>query len=402
MKSTLNDLAILGGTPAFSETLHVGRPNIGDRAKFLDRINQTLETRWLSNMGPYEQEFEDQLASAVGVKHCIAMCNATVALEIAIRALDLKDEVIVPSFTFVATAHALQWHQITPVFCDIDPTTHNIDPAKVEAMITSRTTGILAVHLWGRPCEITALQAIADKHRLKLLFDAAHAFGCSYKGREIGGFGSAEVLSFHATKFLNSFEGGAVVTNDAELAARIRLMRNFGFAGYDKVIHLGLNGKMSEVCAAMGLTSLEAMAEIVEVNRRNWQSYRKGLMGLEGISHLEYDPQERNNYHYIVVEVDSAKAALSRDQLLAVLHKENVLARRYFWPGCHRMEPYRSLYPNAPRFLPQTERVAARVITLPTGQTITSEIIRDICNVIRLAIENAPEIRKALETELPA
>jgi dTDP-4-amino-4,6-dideoxygalactose transaminase len=397
MNKALSDLAIFGGTPVFSEMLHVGRPNIGNRASFFDRINQTLDSRWLSNMGPHEQEFENRVASAIGVKHCIAMCNATVALGIAIRALDLKGEVILPSFTFIATAHALQWQQITPVFCDVDPNTHNLDPTKVEALITPRTSGLLAVHLWGRPCPITALHTIADKHRLRLLFDAAHAFGCSYNGKGIGGFGDAEILSFHATKVVNSFEGGAVVTNNAELAARIRLMRNFGFSGYDQVIRLGINGKMSEVCAAMGLTSLEAMTDIVALNRRNWEAYRDGLMRLPGISLLAYDPSEKNNYHYIVIEVDPAKAPLTRDQLLAVLHKENILARRYFWPGCHQMEPYRSLYPKARTFLTETERVAAQVVTLPTGQTITPEIIRAICNIIQLAFENAPEIRRVLD-----
>ncbi|MFL6520952.1 MAG: aminotransferase class I/II-fold pyridoxal phosphate-dependent enzyme [Chthoniobacterales bacterium] len=397
MKTTLNDLAMFGGTPAFKEALHVGRPNLGDRATFLDRINQILDSRWLSNMGPQELEFEDRVANTVGVEHCVAMCNATVALEIAIRSLDLKGEVIVPSFTFVATAHALQWQRVTPVFCDIDPNTHNLDPAKVEAMITPQTSGILGVHLWGRPCDTTALQAIANKHRLKLLFDAAHAFGCSYGGKQIGGFGDAEILSFHATKFVNSFEGGAVVTNNAELAAQIRLMRNFGFCGYDEVTQLGINGKMSEVCAAMGLTSLEAMDTIVEVNRRNWKAYREGLMGLPGISLLEYDNRERNNYHYVVIEVDSTRAALERDQLLELLHKENVLARRYFWPGCHRMEPYKSLYPNAHLSLAQTERVAAQIITLPTGQTITPEMIGKICSIIRMAFENAPAIRGVLK-----
>jgi dTDP-4-amino-4,6-dideoxygalactose transaminase len=213
----------------------------------------------------------------------------------------------------------------------------------------------------------------------------------------IGGFGECEVFSFHATKFINSFEGGAVVTNDSELADRMRLMRNFGFSDYDKVIHLGINGKMTEVCAAMGLTSLEAMTEIVAVNRRNWEGYLENLRALPGLSLIKYDLTEQNNYHYVVIEVDPQRAPLNRDELLAVLHAENILARRYFWPGCHRMEPYRSLFPNAHLHLPQTERVAAQVLTLPTGQTITPEIIRVICDTIRSAFENAGEIRRLLE-----
>jgi dTDP-4-amino-4,6-dideoxygalactose transaminase len=180
------------------------------------------------------------------------------ALEIAVRAAGLSGEVIVPSFTFIATAHALQWQHITPVFCDIDPRTHNIDPVAVEALITPRTTGIVGVHIWGRGCDVTKLTDVARRHKLRLLFDAAHAFGCSYEGTAIGNFGDAEVFSFHSTKWLNSFEGGAVVTNDDDLAGKVRLMGQFGFADYDRVDSIGTNAKMSEVAAAMALTSIES------------------------------------------------------------------------------------------------------------------------------------------------
>lgn len=397
-KTRLEDLAIYGAHPAFDDDLHVGRPNLGNRGALLKRLNELLDNRWLTNDGPYVQEFEQRIADVIGVRHCIAMCNATSALEITIRALELSGEVIVPSFTFIATAHALQWQGITPVFADIDPSTHNLDPARVEQLITPRTTGILGVHLWGRACNVNALAEIAAAHGLKLLFDAAHAFGCSYKGEMIGRFGSAEIFSFHATKVINSFEGGAVATNNDLLADKIRLMRNFGFAGYDDVTQLGLNGKMTEICAAMGLTSLEAMLEIVEINKRNYKAYRDGLAGLREVSLIGYDPAEHNNYHYVVIEVDP-KAPLNRDELLTVLHKENVLARRYFWPGCHRMAPYNALYQNTSATLPQTERMASKVIILPTGQTITLEIIQMICSLIRCAFDNAGEIRKSLETQ---
>ena len=219
MVKKVEELRIFGGTPAFSEKLHVGRPNIGNRGRLLERINDILDKRWLTNAGPYVQELEQRVAEIAGTRHCIAMCNGTVALEIAIRASGLRGEVIVPSMTFVATAHALQWQEITPVFCDIDPQTYNLDPHSVEKMITPRTTGIIGVHLFGRPCDIEALDRIARQHNLKLLYDAAHALGCSYHGRPIGSFGDAEMFSFHATKFLNTFEGGAIVTNDDGLAA---------------------------------------------------------------------------------------------------------------------------------------------------------------------------------------
>ena len=401
MQDSTPRLAVLGGPPAFTRKLLVGRPNIGDRGRLLERINSMLDTCRLSNGGPFVQEFEQSIAEIIGVRHCIATCNATVALEIAIRALELSGEVIVPSFTFVATVHALQWQQITPVFCDIDPATHVLDPWKIESLITPRTTGILGVHLWGRPCAINDLQAIADRYGLKVLFDAAHAFGCHYRGERIGRFGNAEVLSFHATKIVNAGEGGAVVTNDDRLAAQIRLMKNFGFSNYDTVTCLGTNGKMSELSAAMGLTNLESLEQFVRVNRANFETYRDQLSEVRGLSLLPYDDQASPNYHYVVVEVDDRELGLTRDQLLAVLHAENVFARRYFYPGVHRMEPYRSRPPTADSLLPHTEAVADRVLVLPTGTAVTPSDICKIGRVIRLAIEHRHEILAALARPLP-
>jgi len=396
MQDFKRQLAILGGEPAFAEKIHVGRPNIGNRERLLGRINDILDRRWLTNAGQCVQEFEERVARLVNARHCIAMCNATIALEITIRALGLSGEVIVPSFTFVATAHALQWQEITPVFCDIDPHTHNLDPRRVEEMITPRTSGILGVHLWGRACDVDALSRIARERQLKLMFDAAHAFGCSYKGEMIGSFGDAEVFSFHATKFLNTFEGGAVVTNDDDLAAKIRLMKNFGFAGYDNVIYIGTNGKMSEVSAAMGLTGLESLEEFIARNYQNYKHYQGALNDIPGVSLISYDESERCNYQYIVVEIEEAVAHISREHLLQALHVENVLARRYFYPGCHRMEPYRSYFPHAGLLLPETDKVTGRVVILPTGMAVGPEEIETICGIIRCAIENADSIQERL------
>jgi dTDP-4-amino-4,6-dideoxygalactose transaminase len=398
------DLAIFGKPPAFAEKVHVGRPNIGNRERLLGRINDMLDRNWLTNDGPYVQQFEKQIAEFVGVRHCVAMCNGTVALEIAIRALGLAGEVIVPSFTFVATAHALQWQEITPVFCDIEQSTHTIDPAQIEKMITPRTSGIIGVHTWGRPCDIDTLEAIAWRRNLQVLFDAAHAFGCSYKGKMIGGFGRCEVFSFHATKFFNTFEGGAVLTNDDALAEKMRLMRNFGFRGNDNVIYIGTNGKMTEVCAAMGLTSLESVDEFVATNRHNYQAYRRELDGIPGITLMAYDESERTNYQYIVVEVDEQDAGLGRDELVQVLTAENVLARRYFFPGCHRMEPYRSYFPHAALLLPETEKLCRRVMVLPNGTSVDEGAISQIGQVMRTAVSNAAAVRARLagsESSLP-
>ena len=395
-KRKLDELAVFGGAPAFSEQLHVGRPNIGNRERLLTRINDLLDRRWLTNRGPYVQQFEKELADFLGVKHCVAMCNGTIALEIAIRALGLSGEVLVPSFTFIATAHALQWQQITPVFCDIDPRTHNIDPARLEQMITPRTTGIIGVHLWGRPCDVEALAEIAERRNLKLMFDAAHALGCAHNGRKIGSFGEAEVLSFHATKFFNTFEGGAVTTNNDELAARMRLMSNFGFSGFDNVIYLGTNGKMNEMSAVMGLTSLENLEDFVEVNRRNHQQYQLEFADLPGVTMLQFD--EHSNYQYVVLEIDESITRVSRDQLIAVLTAENVIARRYFYPGCHRMEPYRSHFPHARWLLPETEAVAKRVLVLPNGTSVGTDETAAIGQVMRLAVSHGAEVRERLST----
>jgi dTDP-4-amino-4,6-dideoxygalactose transaminase len=392
IKAKLKDLAIFGGKPAFGESLHVGRPNVGDRARFKQRVDDIFDTRWLTNSGPCVQEFERKVAELLRVKHCVAVCNGTMGLEIAIRALALTGEVVVPAFTFVATAHALQWQEITPVFCDIDPITHNIDPSKVERMITPRTSGIIGVHLWGRACDVEALEALAKRRNLRLLFDAAHAFGCSYRGHKIGRFGDAEVFSFHATKFFNTFEGGAVATNNDELANKIRLMRDFGFHGYDNVIYIGTNGKMSEISAAMGLTGLESLEAFTSANYRNYKQYQLGLKGIPAVQLIPYDETELNNYQYIVLEIDDTAARVTRDQLVRILHAENVLARRYYYPGCHRMEPYRSYYPNAGLLLPETERLVERVICLPTGTAVGSDEIGEICQIIRFVMEHGGEI----------
>lgn len=385
IKST-KDLAINGAPPAFVEQLHVGRPNIGSREAFMQYVGEIFDRRRLSNNGPLVQEFERRVADYHGVKHCVAMCNGTVALEIAIRALGLEGEVIVPSYTFIATAHALSWQAITPVFADIDPVTHNLDPVAVRHMITPRTTGIIGVHLWGRAAPVEALQAIADEHGLKLMFDAAHAFGCSYHGKVIGNFGACEVLSFHATKFFNTFEGGAVVTNDDKLAEIMRLMRNFGFSGFDSVIHIGTNGKMIEVAAAMGLVNLDAIDDVVAANKRNYEVYREELSDLPGISLLAFNEAERNNYQYVVMEVGENCPA-SRDRIIEALHAENILARKYFWPGCHSMKPYRELYPHAGLLLPNTQAVADRVVVLPTGTTMDGAMVKTVASVIRIMVE---------------
>ncbi|WP_197532407.1 aminotransferase class I/II-fold pyridoxal phosphate-dependent enzyme [Symmachiella macrocystis] len=371
--------------PDSDRTLHVGQPNLSDRAAFDRLVDEMYENRWFTNNGQLVQRLELRLSEYLQVKHVVLVNNGTTGLQIAAQALGLTGEVILPAFTFVATAHALQWVGLKPVFCDIDPQTHCIDPQKIEALITEQTSAIAGVHVWGRPCPTDAINEIARRHDLATLYDAAHAFGCRHQGRMLGNFGQCEVFSLHATKFFHTFEGGAVTTNDDALAEKIRLMKNFGFESMDRVVELGVNGKMPEVCAAMGLASLEQLDDVLEVNRRNYRAYDSGL---SDIPYVHLHPQtdlEGTNFHYIVVEVDE-DAPLSRDEILKQLHDAHILARRYFSPACHRMEPYRTLYPEYLDALPETDRLCQRIMILPTGTAISPDDISRICATIRSSL----------------
>ncbi len=390
-------LAILGDEPAFARPLHVGAPAIPDRERLFARLDAALDRRRLTNRGPLVEEFEARIAALAGTRHAVAVCNGTVGLELAARAVGLSGEVIVPAFTFVATAHALAWIGLEPVLCDVDPRTHCLDPRVVEAAITPRTSGILAVHLWGRPAAVSELQAIADRFGLRLLFDGAHAFAARCGDRPVGGQGDATVFSFHATKFLSAAEGGAVVTDDDAVARRLRLLQNFGFAGVDRVVDEGTNGKMSELAAAFGLTSLDDLDALLAVNRRRLATWRRELADIPGLSPVIWGTADARNDQYCVVEVDPARTGLTRDQLVAVLRAENVLARRYFHPGLHRMEPYRSRPPAGGWRLPATERLCERVLVLPTGAAVSDEQIVRMADILRRAVAAGPALARTLE-----
>lgn len=389
-KRWVSDLALLGGVPAFDEPLHVGLPNTGDRNLFISYVNDILDRRWLTNNGRYVRDLEKQLAELFGVAHCVLVNNETSGLLIAMRALNLSGEVIVPSFTFVATVHALHWLGLKPIFCDVDPATHNLDPECVEAVITPQTSAILGVHLWGQPCAVERLTALAKKYELKLLYDAAHAFGSREKGSFSGNFGNAEIFSFHATKFFNTIEGGAITTNDPHLADQARLLRNFGFAGEDQVISLGINAKLNEISAAMGLTLLDELPDLLARTRRNYKLYKRFLDEVSGLRFLRYADANSNNCQYVVVEIDGS--SIDRDLVKSILRSENVFARRYFFPGCHRMEPYRSQNPLEQWQLPVTERLTEQVLCLPSNATMQPGDIAAICDLLKFVLANGQEI----------
>nr|UPI48957.1 dTDP-4-dehydro-6-deoxyglucose aminotransferase [Micromonospora sp.] len=386
-KSDISDLAIFGGPPAFDRPLVTGTPNLPARDEALRRIETALDGGHWTNGGPLVAELERRVAERTEVGHCVAVANGTVAIEVLARALGLSGEVIIPAFTYVATAHALLWHGITPVFCDIDPATGNLDPARVRELVTPRTSAIMGVHLWGRPCDVPALERIAAEHGIALLFDAAHAIGCRLRGRPLGAFGRAGTFSFHPTKAVNSFEGGAIVTDDGDLADRLRGMRNFGHDAAGTVRGIGTNARMNEICAAMALTSLGHLDRVMVSNRRNHDRYREALADVAGLTVRVPGPGELSNHQYVVVELDGTSGGPSRDDLLAALRAENVLAKTYFHPGCHRLAPYRDQPGrHTPSPLPRTEALGDRVLVMPTGTAVGTEDVDRVCDVLRLAV----------------
>lgn len=362
--------------------LHVGRPNLGSRAMFDQLVDEVWTRRWLTNDGELVRRFEADIARRTRTRHCIAVANATIGLQIAALATGMKGKVITPAFTFVATAHALELSGMKPLLCDVDARTHNLDVAKARELGEStKVGGILPVHLWGRPCDTRGLDRLARELDVPIVYDAAHAFGCSTADKPIGSFGDAEVFSFHATKFLNTAEGGAITTNNDEVAAQLRLLRNFGFAGYDKVVALGTNAKMSELHAALGLTNLASMPGFVRRNKANHALYTQLLADVPGIDIVPY--ASAHNHQYVIVNVDARRTSVSRDDLVANLWRHGILARRYFTPGIHRMIPYST---RRHAKLPVTEMLASNLMALPNGMAMQAKDVRRVCLSVRSAI----------------
>jgi dTDP-4-amino-4,6-dideoxygalactose transaminase len=398
VKNQLADLACFGGNALFGAKLYVGRPNLCSREKLHASIDQIFDNRWLTNDGPFLRRFEEKLQVFLGVRACIAVCNATIGLQMVYRALRLalpRRRALMPSFTFIATAHAWEWEGGQPLFCDVEPATHLISPADVESRLIDEPALLVGVHTWGQPCNIERLEAIAKAHRVPLVFDSAHAFSNFSGTRRIGGFGNAEVFSFHATKFFNTFEGGAITTNDEALATELRHMRNFGFSGYDRVSQLGTNGKMQEISAAMGLCLMDDLDQLLEVNRRNYRSYLDAFQSCPGLSLLQLDRPESLNCQYIVGLLAEDSPSFLRDLLVDVLWAENFLVRKYFHPGCHRAAPYALRAPI--QALPVTDDLCRRVIVFPTGTAVQPEQIHQAAECIRFIMEHADEIQRERE-----
>jgi len=385
LKKSVSDLAVLGGEALFPEPLHVGRPNICNRDALFKRLGEATDRRWLTNDGPLLLEMEKRFASFLEVKHCIAVANTTLGLQLLAHVLGLKGEVLMPSFTFIGTARAMEWQGLKPIFCDVLDARHSLNPDAVRKAITPNVSAILGVHLWGIPCEIDELQSIADEHGIPLIFDAAHAIGSAYKGRKIGGFGRAEVFSLHATKAINALEGGLITTNDDDLARRLRLARNYGIAEEDVIVGTGINAKMNEFSAAMALSNLECYDKLLEHNRSLQHAYKSALSEMPAVQVTTADFINEHNSHYAVLRI-SQESPVSRDQLRRVLVAENIYARRYFWPGCHQSPPYPRWGGHAP--LPVTESLSEELMQLPTGMQLSVNDAMAIGRLVVFAIQN--------------
>ena len=355
-------------------------PDLGELNKYLEDI---WSRKWITNNGHYHQELEKALCEYLKVPYVSLFTNGTLPLITALQALRITGEVITTPYSFVATTHALWWNGIKPVFVDIEPSTGNIDPKKIEAAITPRTTAIMPVHVYGKPCDTVAIQEIADKYGLKVIYDAAHAFGVEVNGESILNAGDMATLSFHATKVYNTVEGGALVMHDAQTKKRIDYLKNFGFAGETEVVAPGINSKMDEVRAAYGLLNLKQVDAAIEARRRVAVRYREALRGVEGICFFDDMPGVRHNYSYFPIFVDAEKYGMTRDELYFKMKDRGVLGRRYFYPLISTFSTYRGLESAHPDNLPEATRMAESVICLPMHHALTVEDVERVLEEIR-------------------
>lgn len=362
--------------------LYVTQPHLPPLSEFVGYLEQIWDSKILTNSGPFHQRLETALCEYLGAEHISLFANGTIALVTALQSLRITGEVITTPFSFVATAHSLLWNGIKPVFADIEAETLNIDPARIEAAITPQTTAIVPVHCYGRPCDVDAIQRIADNYNLKVIYDAAHCFGVEDHGRSVLRHGDLSVLSFHATKVFNTFEGGAIVCRDAKTKLRIDQLKNFGFVDETIVVAPGINGKMSEVCAAMGLLQLSHLSEALDRRQQIDTSYRAALKGVRGIHCVERAGATRDNFAYFPIMVE-ADYDMSRDALYQKFRDRKIFTRRYFYPLISEFPMYRGL-PSAHRDnLPVATRMASHVLCLPIFPAMTADEQRRVIEVIK-------------------
>jgi dTDP-4-amino-4,6-dideoxygalactose transaminase len=354
-------------------------PSLDD---FIPYLQDIWNRKWLTNNGHYHQELEKALCEYLKVPYVSLFTNGTLPLMCALQALRITGEVITTPYSFVATTHSLWWNGIKPVFVDINPQTCNIDPDKIEAAITPKTTAIMPVHVYGKPCDMERIQTIADKYGLKIIYDAAHAFGVEVNGKSILNAGDMSTLSFHATKVFNTIEGGALICHDEKIKKRIDYLKNFGFAGETEIVAPGINGKLDEVRAAYGLLNLKQVDAAIEGRRQVAIQYRIALQDVSGISFLEDIPGVRHNYAYFPIFVDEDKYGMTRDELYFKLKEQNVLGRRYFYPLISEFSTYKGLESARQDNLSMAHKIADSVICLPMYHGLDENSINSIVNLI--------------------
>lgn len=364
------------------DIITVTSPLLPNLDEFTDSLKEIWESKWITNNGQFHQKLEAALAEYLKVPYVSLFTNGTLPLLTALQALRITGEVITTPYSFVATTHALWWNGIKPVFVDIDPSTGNIDPQKIEAAITPRTTAILPVHVYGKPCDTEAIQAIADKYGLKVIYDAAHAFGVEVNGESLLNAGDMSTLSFHATKVFNTIEGGAMVMHDEKTKQRIDYLKNFGFANEVEVVGPGINSKMDEVRSAYGLLNLKQVDAAIAARQKVAVAYRKALRNVEGISFWDDMPGVRHNYSYFPIFVDAEKYGMTRDELYMKMKDQGVWGRRYFYPLISEFSTYRGLESSRPENLPNAHRMADTVICLPMHHTLREEEFNRIIDCI--------------------
>lgn len=360
---------------------YVTQPFLPPLAEFVPYLEQIWESKQLTNGGPFHQRLEQALADYLGVPHVALFANGTLALMTALQALDIKGEVITTPYSFVATTHALMWNGIRPVFVDIDPATFNLDADQIEAAITPETTAILPVHCYGYPCDIARIEDIARRHGLKVIYDAAHAFGVTHRGKSLTAAGDVAMLSFHATKIFNTFEGGALVCHDAALKERIGFLKNFGFSDEVTVLAAGINGKMNEMQAAFGLLQLGYVVENIRRSAAISQRYREALAGVRGIRHLPQPADSVGNHAYFPILVGQ-DYALKRDGLYELLRTHNIYPRRYFYPLISSMPMYSHLPSADPARLPRAVEIASQVLCLPIYPLLSGDAVERIIDIV--------------------
>ncbi|MBY0416958.1 MAG: DegT/DnrJ/EryC1/StrS family aminotransferase [Pararheinheimera sp.] len=364
-----------------SKPIYVTQPALPALEDFIPYLQKIWDNKILTNCGPFHQQFEQALADYLGVKYVCLFANATLALVTALQALRITGEVITTPYSFVATAHSLKWNGIQPIFVDIDPTTCNLDPAAIEAAITPQTTAIMPVHVYGTPCDVDAIQKIAENYNLKVIYDAAHAFGCKKNNESLCGFGDLSVISFHATKVFNTFEGGAIICQDAKTKDHIDHLKNFGFVDETTVVAAGINGKMSEFNAAFGLLQLQHIDSYISKRKHLSSLYRQHLTNVPGISLIKQFEGHESNYSYFPIFIGE-DYPMSRDELYEYLKSQGIVGRRYFYPLITEFPMYRGLMSAAKEKLINAHSVAKKVICLPLHTGMHDTDIKYIFNLI--------------------